>query len=199
MGRLQSLRKAVSAYREGRIGDAAAYKAGLLQATPYPAVAEALSRLETPLPAISLETLGALEPGTLGRTYADHMHRENLTPLDLSDEARRDLGEHVLGLRYTLLHDLFHVLLGFDTSWAGELGVWEFVGAQKYCPQYERAARWSWRVYPLVAPSQMSAFRANSRRAKALAANASCIIAHDFTESWSDPLDIVRADLGLRP
>ncbi|MEM7136382.1 MAG: Coq4 family protein [Myxococcota bacterium] len=197
MGRLQSLRKAVSAYRAGRIGDAAAYKAGLLQATPYPEVAEALSRLETPLPALSLDTLGECALGTLGRTYADHMRREDLTPLDLSDEARRDLGEHVLGLRYTLLHDLFHVLLDFDTSWAGELGVWEFVGAQRYCPQYERAARWAWRVYPLLAPSEMSAFRANSARAKATAARASCIIAHDFTRSWAEPLDVVRVGLGL--
>ncbi|MEM9727776.1 MAG: Coq4 family protein [Myxococcota bacterium] len=179
------------------MGDAAAYKVAFLKTTPYPDVARALGKLEEPLPAISLTHLRRLERGTLGREYADHMDREHLQPLDLSQSVRDELAEHVLGLRYTLLHDLFHVLLSFDTSWAGELGVWQFVGAQKYCPEYERAARWAWRVYPVVAPRQLAAFRANSDRARALARRAPSLIAHDYRQCWERPLENVRSALAL--
>lgn len=120
---------AVLSYAKGNVGDAAAYKSAILRVHPYPEVAAGLAELRQPLPAIDLEALRALPEGTLGREYAVHMDRERLRPLDLSENARHRLSDRVLGLRYTLLHDLFHVLLGFDTSLPGELGVWEFVGA----------------------------------------------------------------------
>jgi ubiquinone biosynthesis protein Coq4 len=194
---LQALKRALLAYREGRFGDAAAYKAAIFRARPYPEVAEKLSALEEPLPTISLDALRMLDEGTLGCEYAMHMDGLELEPLDLSDTVREELAPFVLGLRYTLLHDLFHVLLDFDTSWPGELGVWEFVGAQRYSPAYTRAARTARIVYPLLAPTQLGALRGCSQRAKHLAARAPCLIAHDFRPEWARPLEDVRADLHL--
>ena len=86
----------------------------------------------------------------------------------------------ILTIRYPILHDTFHVLLGFDTSLAGELGVWSFVAAQHYSPAYERAAligRW---VTRLLTPWQWKRLHIHEQRGKRLGAKAACIIAQPF-------------------
>src|SRR5690606_31365296 len=96
---------------------------------------QTLSRLRAlgPFPDIDPVPLRELPRGTLGREYIALLDANGLTPFRIS--AQLDpalLDRHAFVARYSLVHDIFHVLTGFDTSWSGELGVWAFVAAQRY-------------------------------------------------------------------
>jgi len=76
------------------------------------------------------DVLASFDEGTLGRHYGEFMvarglFHENLTLIDGDDS---DMGWMRNHLRET--HDLWHVLTGFDTDVAGELGLQSFYIAQ---------------------------------------------------------------------
>jgi ubiquinone biosynthesis protein COQ4 len=184
--------------RAGRMGDAAAMKAAMFGARAYPDIAEKLRLLRAPFPAIDLAALRALPEASFGRQYAAFLDRNGLRPFQVSPEVAEELWpEHVLEVRYPLLHDAFHVLLDFDISLAGELGVWSFVAAQHYSPAYDRAGRLGARFYPLVAPRRRSALAAAAERGRALGERAACLIAEPLELYWPEQIAQVRAELGL--
>jgi len=65
-------------------------------------------------PLVHLEELRQLPPGTLGRSLADHLDENHLQPF-------------TTGPRRKQLHDLVHVLTGYDTSPIGEAEVQAFL------------------------------------------------------------------------
>jgi ubiquinone biosynthesis protein COQ4 len=80
---------------------------------------------------LDLTDLVKLAPGTLGREFADHMLRNKLDPgaIPVPDIAKdRDLRYVKAHLRET--HDIWHVVTGFSTSLADELGLQAFYLAQ---------------------------------------------------------------------
>jgi ubiquinone biosynthesis protein Coq4 len=193
------LAQAIRCFRAGRLGDAAAYKSAALVAEAPPDLDARLMQLETPLPRIVLAELRNLPAGSFGHAYARFMDEHRLTPLTISAPVAEELGRHHrLAVRYLLLHDAFHVLLGFDTRLPGELGVWSFVAAQGYSPTYRRAAAAARWLYALMAPTEWRALRAARRRGLALAREAECLIAQPIERHWRDGLDEVRRQLGLR-
>lgn len=195
--RIRYLIKAIQASRAGQFGDVAAYKSALLGTPAYPDIAAQLAQLPTCFPKIDLAELRTLPEKTFGRIYAQHMDDCHLTPLDISPDVIEQFRHQPLGLRYTLTHDIFHVLLDYDTSLVGELGVWTFVSHQHYSPSYETAARLARYLYPLVAPHQYRQLRASEHRSQRLAKQAICLIAQPFEAYWSTPLSEVRAGFGL--
>lgn len=189
---------AIRAYRQGRKADSGAYKAAAFGGRAYAHVEERLHALAEPLPAISRDTLRRCRAGSFGRAYADFMDARGLRPLEVSPEVAAELGAgHLLDVRYVLLHDTFHVLLGFDTDLPGELGVWSFVSAQCYSPTYERAAGLGRLLYPVIAPGQLAHLRACDRRGRRLAGQAVSLIVQPIERYWNMPLDEVRAAFGL--
>ena len=81
-------------------------------------------------PPIDLKKLSQLPEGTFGREYAHHLRDNNLKPLNISPELHDVAKRNVFALRYAVTHDIFHVLLEFDTSYAGEIGVLAFATEQ---------------------------------------------------------------------
>lgn len=133
--------KAVYALRAGRIGDAGAYKAAAFSTPAYPDVAAKIRQLANPFPRIDLHRLLALSAGTFGHVYVSFLAANGLKPLDVSPEVGAEIARiNPLAVRYPILHDAFHVLLGFDATLPGEIGVWSFVSAQRYSPSFDRAA-----------------------------------------------------------
>ena len=195
--RFRLLTQAIKAYQTGQLGDAAAYKSALLGTQAYPDIAEQLAQLPSCFPKIDLTELRDLPHNSFGYIYAQHMDDCHLTPLEISPAVTEQLRPQPLGLRYTLTHDIFHVLLGYDTSLVGELGVWSFVGAQHYSPSYATAATLAHYVYPLIAPHKYRQFRASERRSKTLAQQAICLIAQPFEHYWPQPLTTVRQQFKL--
>jgi ubiquinone biosynthesis protein COQ4 len=84
---------------------------------------------ERPRVSLDLEQLGKLPEGSLGRAFADHMIANGLDPAALPTRPARDAGHFVLAHLFET-HDLWHVVTGFDTDVAGELGLQAFYLAQ---------------------------------------------------------------------
>lgn len=74
---------------------------------------------------VDLEALGALPEGTLGREFHDFVTRHGIDPADLPDLPSGDEGEWVLAHLYET-HDIWHVVTGFGTDVASELGLQAF-------------------------------------------------------------------------
>lgn len=196
--RLQLLPAMIQALRSGRLSDAAALKAALMGTAAYPEVADRLRRMTDPFPRVQPSELAALDVGTFGRAYADFMHTHQLKWIRLSAEVESVLiPEDRLAIRYLLLHDAFHVLLGFDVSPAGELGVWTFVGAQRYSRSFERAATVAGVFYAITHPLTVGPLRRARHRGLALAARARCLIAEPMEQWWEEPLEPLRSRLGI--
>ncbi|HEV2611007.1 MAG TPA: Coq4 family protein [Noviherbaspirillum sp.] len=196
---LTLLGKAFRAYRAGRIGDAAVYKSAALGASAYPEVERRLRALERFYPVIDLPALRRLKNGTFGHAYAQFIDGNKLQPLVVSTDTYADIAAHAnpLAVRYLLLHDAFHVLLGFGISLPGELGVWSFVAGQHYSPSFDRAATYARLFYPVIAPSQIRELRAARLAGAAMARSAPCLIAQPIDAYWDEPLISVRKHLGI--
>jgi ubiquinone biosynthesis protein Coq4 len=82
----------------------------------------------------SLQELQKLPEGTLGNAYASQLLALNLSPDDLlpKGEIKTDLDYIQLRLRQT--HDIIHVITGFKTNAAGEIGLQAFNLAQIKSP-----------------------------------------------------------------
>ena len=190
--------KAVRALRSGRVGDAAAYKAAAFASAAHPDVERRLRRLACPFPTIDLRELDALPIGTFGHAYVAFMHVRRLTPIVVSPEVADELvASHLLAVRYPIVHDAFHVLLGFGTDLPGELGVWTFVAEQGSCRSFERAAALARSLYPVVAPHRRAQLARARVRGLALARSAACLIAEPLETFWQDPLADVRRALRI--
>ncbi len=91
-------------------------------------------------PSPDVEELGSLPGGTLGREFARYLVDNELDANLLRESAfigaHRARGEDVgyLAERGFQLHDLFHVLTGFDTTPLGEVRVVSFTVAQIPAP-----------------------------------------------------------------
>ena len=85
-----------------------------------------VSRSDAPLkrlgpPEVDPESLRALPRGSLGREYLELLDANGLVPFRLSGSVPTPVVERNLFVaRYSLVHDVFHVIMGLDTSWAGE-------------------------------------------------------------------------------
>ncbi len=96
-----------------------------------PSIADKMEKVRGYYPTIDLSELIQLPPGTFGHEYASYMQRNQLQPINVSPKLTEIPQNNVFALRYAVTHDIFHVLLGFDTSYAG-IGVLAFAVAQKY-------------------------------------------------------------------
>ena len=148
-------------------------------------------------PSIDLEQLSQLPKGTLGYEYAQHMKQHNIQPLEISPDLKEEADRNPFALRYTVTHDLFHILLGFDTSYAGEMGVFGFTVGQNYSKMLKLAELPVMLIICLIAPKQIKQTLANRRRGKTIGKQAKCLLTYPFEDNWSRPIEDVRAELGL--
>ena len=148
-------------------------------------------------PKIDLEKLSRLSPETLGYQYAEHMKKNQLQPFEISKEASKIAENNVFSLRYSITHDLFHVLLGFDTSYAGEIGVLAFAAEQNYSSSLTLSLAIARLLYPILAPQQIPQIFRNLRRGRELGKQANFLLNYRFEENWERPLAEIKAELGI--
>ncbi len=177
---------------EGKLGDLALLKADALGAAARPTVMQQLRPVIGYHPPIDLDILRQLPEGTLGYEYACHMTDNSLQPFVISPELEGLARQNVFAMRYAVTHDIFHVILGFDTSYAGEMGVLAFSAAQGYSRSQQVGLWLATVLYPLLAPSQIQQIFANKRRGYSLGKQADCLLAYRFEENWARPLAEVR-------
>ncbi|MBW4565275.1 MAG: hypothetical protein KME32_30155 [Mojavia pulchra JT2-VF2] len=190
--------KAMLAYKNsGKLGDFALLKSDFFSAKVAPEVAEKLRSVEGYYPPIDLDKLSQYPPGSFGREYADHMKRNNLKPLNVSPELDEVAKRNVFALRYVVTHDIFHVLLGFDTSYAGEIGVLAFAAAQNYSHSFKISLWLAKLLYPLLAPQQVQAIFVNLQKGRELGNKAKFLLGYRFEDHWQEPINDVRKHLDL--
>jgi ubiquinone biosynthesis protein COQ4 len=196
--KLQQFQAMLAYKNSGNIGDFALLKSDFLGAKVAPELAKKLRSLAGYHPPIDLEKLSQYPQGSFGREYADHMKLNNLQPFSISPELDDVAKRNVFALRYIITHDIFHVLLGFDTSYAGEIGVLAFAAAQNYSNSLKISLWFARLLYPLLAPQQVKTIFANLQKGSELAEKADFLLGYRFEEHWEEPIHEVRERLGLR-
>ena len=125
------------------IGDAAALKLTFSkkteEITPYTSAVLALKK-ETFEP-IDIFQLKLLPEPSFGYQYYKFLTENSLYPLNFSSKSDGIYDLHPVSMRYIRVHDMFHVILGFDPSPSGEAGVYAFIQAQQYNQKLSQAAQ----------------------------------------------------------
>jgi ubiquinone biosynthesis protein Coq4 len=138
-----------------------------------------------------LHELQKLPPGTLGKSYADHMIRLNLDPNFYPFmKMNNDTAYVIMRVRQT--HDLWHVMTGFDTSIPGEIGLQAFMAAQTSLPTSFILLAGSLFKAAVNHPSIIDTLMENIIKGWQLGKKAKLIFGLDWEANWNVPLEDLR-------
>lgn len=182
-----------------RLGDAAVYKAELgPRIRARPEIEAQLDDVRGYHPRVDLQALTRLPDGTFGREYARFLEVNGLNPIVPTPRVDPELvARNAFTVRYATIHDMVHVLTGFDTTWAGEAGVWAFIGAQRYSLGFDIASVMALLVAPLYSPLRLRQVWRSWRRGRAMGKRARLLLTLRLEERLSQHLRDVRAELGI--
>ncbi|WGV25010.1 Coq4 family protein [Halotia branconii] len=197
INKFKQFKAILAAKSSENIGDFAILKSDFLGAKVSSEIASKLQQVVGYHPAIDLEKLSQYPPSTFGREYADHMLANHLKPLNVSPELEDVARRNVFALRYTITHDIFHVLLGFDTSYAGEIGVLAFAVEQNYSKSLQISLWLARLLYPILAPWQIKAIFINLQKGRELGKKADFLLGYRFEDHWQEPIHEVMKRLNL--
>ena len=194
---LRKMLETIRAYRAGApLGDVAVLKLDALSGPPK-GLEPRLEAVRGYAPEQNLAALRALPPGSLGREYARFLDANGIEPLVISPAVKQRFRDNPFVLRYTTTHDLHHVLTGFDTGLAGEMGNFAFSVGQGAAPGTGRLLGWTRILYSILSPSQARKIWHNVRVGRELGRKAKLLIAEPLESYFAEPLGQVRARLGL--
>lgn len=160
--------------------------------TPYPDAERALKQCGH---AVAFD---ARPPaGSLGDACSAFLSTNGLKPMVLSVKDTADPARK-LAVRRVLLHDLLHVLLDFKADWPGQLGVFSFVAAQRYCPQFVWAARTLGQLYMTAAPWLRDDLREAEYRGRQLAIRAPRLLSTPIEQEWETSLMALQVRLNVK-
>lgn len=181
-----------------RIGDVPVYKGELTKARARPEVEARLEGVRGYAPDIDLDALAALPDGTLGREYLRFLQANDLSPIRLTGNCPADMVErNAFTVRYAIIHDMVHVLTGFDATWPGEVGVWAFVGGQNYSTGFRVAARVALFAALFRCPARLARAWRAYRRGWAMGEAAKLVIAERLEDRFAEPVATLRDELGI--
>ena len=193
-GKLLRVRRA---YRSGApLGDVAMLKLDALHDEP-PLLAARLERVRGYAPQQDLAVLRELPEHSLGREYARFLDANAIEPLVTSPAVRAHFHDRPYALRYTMTHDLHHVLTGFDAGLAGEIGVLAFNLGQGSAPVGRALFTFACVLYSILAPTQVRRIWRNARVGLAMGKAAELVIAEPLESYFEEPLDDVRTRLRI--
>ena len=194
---LKELIEIVRAFRAGApLGDVALMKFAAMKKAG-PEIEAQLHDVAGYAPAVEVEALLALPENSLGYTYARFLRDNGLDHFNLSPELVERYRDNRYAVRYTVTHDLHHVLCGFDAGMAGEQGVVGFTVGQGIAPTGPVGMFFGRVISQLLSPSQASQTRHNYELGVRMGQVAKLVIATPL-ESWLErSLGEVRAELGI--
>lgn len=190
-------RLALRRLRKGKIGDFSILKASAFGATTSTELANKLADVRGYQPEINLDSLARLPNNTFGNQYAHWMRQNQLTPFIISPDLTELVNQNTYFVRYAITHDMFHVLTGFDITYAGEIGVLAFAVAQ--CPTKEQrialtlATLW----YPIIRPHQIKLILSAKQKGNAMGKRATLLIEQRLEEYFEEDLNHLRNSLNL--
>lgn len=199
MTKLELLRAIREAQADpARIGDVPVYKSELGSARARPEVEAQLDGVRGYAPDINLDRLADFADGTLGREYLRFLEANGLDPIRLTGNCPPDMvARNAFTVRYAIIHDMVHVLTGFDASWPGEVGVWAFVGGQNYSTGFRVAAVVALLAALLRCPTRFAQAWRAFRRGWAMGAAAKLVLAERLEDHFGDSVEALRRELGI--
>lgn len=194
---LRKLFLMLRAYLAGApLGDVVLLKLDALS-SPKAEIVRQLEPFRDSSPAHDVALLRSLPAGSLGSAYASFLEANGIKPLVVSPKMREHFRERPYALRYTATHDLHHVLLGFDTGLAGEVGVLAFNVGQGSAPVGRFGLLVACVLYSLFAPFQAARIWHNKKVGLRLGKSADLVMAAPLESYFEEPLETVRARLKL--
>lgn len=185
-----------------RVGDQEALKGFDRLALANPAASEMLSdRFLSPTP--DVEFLSSLQEGSLGKEFERYLTENKLDANLLRESAFIDAhekrGEEVgyLAKRGFQLHDLFHVLTGYDTTPLGEVRVVSFTVAQTPAPYPAMILASRPLQMVLYRPELLPALMDAMTEGWALGRRAKSLLDVHWEEYWERPLVELRQEYDL--
>jgi ubiquinone biosynthesis protein Coq4 len=148
---------------------------------------------------IDLAKLSKLPEGTLGRVFADHMIANNLDPkaIPVPEIEPGDVRYVKAHIRET--HDIWHVVTGFDTDVAGEIGLQAFYLAQ--FPAHLSAVLIAMAFVHLATKNlgASDAMMNEIMRGWTIGKRADQFFGFEWAKHWTTPLEEVRRMLNVDP
>lgn len=140
-----------------------------------------------------LEQLLNSPQDSLGYHYAAEMKRAGLQP-DFYRKLNLEDDYSYIALRMRQTHDVWHVITGFGTDLAGELGLQAFTLAQTRSPLAVTILASSI-MYALKSSTPLSPLVERMQQGWQMGENADPFLAQKWEEHWEKPLAQWRADL----
>lgn len=184
------------------VGDREAMEGFDRMALAHPLAEKMLAdRYLSPVP--DLAALAALPEGTLGRAFEEYMRVNELDPALLREsafiEAHKKRGDDVgyLAERGFQLHDMFHVLTGYDTTPLGEVRVVSFTVAQTPAPYPAMIIATRPLQAALYKPELLPILMDAITEGWTLGRRAESLMTVHWEEHWERPLADLRQEYGL--
>jgi len=145
---------------------------------------------------LRLDELGAYPQSSLARAYADFLRARGLKPENIPSLAAPDEQSYVRAHLYET-HDLWHVVTGFDTDVAGELGLQAFYAAQLPGKLPIALLTMGFINTLLYAWNDRDRRLTSIAHGHTLGKRARSLFGTDWAGLWATPLGEVREQLGL--
>jgi ubiquinone biosynthesis protein Coq4 len=151
----------------------------------------------TPLKGLDIGLLIQLPAGTLGQSYAAHMVRNGLKPPPIPDHLQRLEPKKFVQRRLLESHDIWHVVLDFDTDTVGEIGLGAFNVGQMPTRFFTGMLAKNLAKVALEDIQICSRVFHAVDRGLTLATRLPPLFGYRWDEHWAEPLSTVRAAIGL--
>lgn len=198
--KLASLRRMIQVIRHDRhaSGDIVLHKADVFLGQIGASQQRDLAGINPLIPPIDIEELRGLAPGSFGRAYAEFLDQNGLHPFTVSEAMPPVVvTRNAHWARYALMHDMFHVLLGYGPDLAGELGVYGFSLAQRTSWMFWAYLPLAMLVVPLLAPHRAPRMVRNFARGFRLGRALDNLLAERLELRFATPLTELRTELGI--
>jgi ubiquinone biosynthesis protein COQ4 len=152
-------------------------------------------RYLAPIP--DLENMLDLPQDSLGYHYATQMKQQGFQPdfyrkLEVKDD------DSYITIRTGQTHDIWHIITGFGTDLAGEMGLQAFTFAQTHSP-LPIAIMTGSLVYILNSSNSLNPLIEKMQQGWQMGESAQSFLAQKWEEDWKKSLSEWRADLNIEP
>ena len=146
----------------------------------------------------NLDELLLLPKESLGYIYAKHMKDNNLD-IEFYQKLPGDSDHIYMQMRSRRTHDIWHTITGFDTSFAGEIGLQAFAFTQYHtrlsiviiCMFWLHATFFNPKSLPELVNAVVKGFQ--------MGQDCKSLFAEKFEEKWSVNLNDYRRELKIQP
>ncbi len=160
-----------------------------------PKVAQLIAERYVP-PHLDMDALLALPAGSLGHIYATYIQESGFDPnFYRKIEVQDEISYVLLRLRQT--HDIWHIVTGFDTNVAGELGLKSFELAQTRRTMAFILLTGGLLSVLSKSPADLDVLLECIALGYRSGAKARPLLAQKWEEQWSKPVSEWRQELGI--